>query len=61
MKYADIREGTGTYCRQRSTDNYICTRDDGHDGPHAAHGPDTNVPYIVWDAAGTLWTDEVDA
>jgi hypothetical protein len=29
----------------------ICTRPAGHDGPHAAHGEDPDVPLWTWPAA----------
>lgn len=38
----------GCYAMQPDQYRLICTRPEGHDGPHAAHGVDDLMPLAVW-------------
>lgn len=60
--YKTLRSKRGEpFCRERR-DGWTCTRPEGHDGDHAAHGPDDDTPYASWgDGDLTVWPRQEEA
>lgn len=48
----------GHWCGQRIPFGYLCTRPQGHDGPHVAHGS-KDIAVCMWDDADSYSDKEV--